>query len=149
MTRILELDRGKLYDWTCDWDTFLIRKEAMLDAEEKVWAEFDKNLEKEETWAKRSPKARRARNEGRMRKLEANRRERAQRRERQGTAQLRMNDTVRSSDKVIEARDLAFSYGDKPVIRSCSTIIQRGDKVAILGANGAGKPPCCVCCWEN
>ena len=42
-TRILELDRGKLFDWTCDWDTFLVRKEALLEVEEREWAVFDKN----------------------------------------------------------------------------------------------------------
>ena len=139
-TRILELDRGQLFDWTCDWDTFLVRKEALLESQEKEWAEFDKKLEKEEAWARRSPKARRARNEGRVRKLEANRRERAQRRERQGVAQMKFSESEqRSGSKVVEAKNLAFSYGDKPIITSCTTIIQRGDKVALLGANGAGK----------
>jgi ABC-type Mn2+/Zn2+ transport system ATPase subunit len=59
-TRILELDRGQVYDWTCDWDTFLVRKEALLEAQEREWADFDKKLAQEETWARRSPKARRA-----------------------------------------------------------------------------------------
>ena len=26
--RILEIDRGRLFDWSCDYDTFLVRKEA-------------------------------------------------------------------------------------------------------------------------
>ena len=34
-TRIIELDRGKLYDWSCDYQTFLKRKQNLLDAEEK------------------------------------------------------------------------------------------------------------------
>jgi ATP-binding cassette subfamily F protein uup len=138
-TRILELDRGQVYDWTCDWDTFLVRKEALLEAQEREWADFDKKLAQEETWARRSPKARRARNEGRVRALEAKRQERARRRERQGTAQLQFGETDRSGDKVVEVKDLTFSYGTKPVITACTTTIQRGDKVALLGANGAGK----------
>ncbi len=138
-TRILELDRGQLFDWTCDWDSFLVRKEALLEAQEREWAVLDKKMAQEEAWARRSPKARRARNEGRVRKLEENRRERAQRRERQGTAQLRFSETERSGHKVVETKNLAFSYGDKPIITSCTTTIQRGDKVALLGANGAGK----------
>ncbi len=138
-TRILELDRGQVYDWTCDWDTFLVRKEALLEAQEKEWADFDKKLAQEETWARRSPKARRARNEGRVRALEAKRMERSKRRERQGTATLAFGETDRSGDKIVEVTDLKFSYGDKPIITSCNTVIQRGDKVALLGANGAGK----------
>jgi ATP-binding cassette subfamily F protein uup len=138
-TRILELDRGQIYDWACDWDTFLVRKEALLEAQEKEWADFDKKLAQEEAWARRSPKARRARNEGRVRALESKRLERAARRERQGSATLAFGESDRSGDKIVETENLTFSYGDKPIITECSTIIQRGDKVALLGANGAGK----------
>src|SRR5262245_55204095 len=43
-TRVLEIDRGRLFDWSCDYDTFLLRKEAALAAEEKQNALFDKKL---------------------------------------------------------------------------------------------------------
>src|SRR5690606_18003106 len=140
-TRILELDRGKIYDWTCDWDTFLVRKEALLEAQEREWADFDKKLAQEEAWARRSPKARRARNEGRVRALQARRLERAARRERQGTATLALGEAERSGDKIVEARHVSFAYepGGTPIVRDFSTVIQRGDKIALLGANGAGK----------
>ena len=45
-TRILEIDRGRLFDWSCDYDTFLIRKEDALAAEEKQAALFDKRLDR-------------------------------------------------------------------------------------------------------
>jgi len=138
-TRILELDRGQIFDWTCDWDTFLVRKEALLEAQEREWADFDKKLAQEEAWARRSPKARRARNEGRVRALQAKRLERAARRERQGTATLAFGESERSSQKIVETVNLSFSYGDKPIITACSTLIHRGDKIAILGPNGSGK----------
>ncbi len=138
-TRILELDRGKLYDWACDWDTFLVRKEALLEAQEREWADFDKKLAQEEAWARRSPKARRARNEGRMRALQAKRLERAARRERQGTAQIQVTEGARSGSLVAEAKGVSFAYGDRTIISRCDARIQRGDKVAILGPNGSGK----------
>jgi phospholipid/cholesterol/gamma-HCH transport system ATP-binding protein len=49
-TRIVELDRGKLTSWACDYDTYLERKTAYLDAEVKQWAAFDKKLVQEEAW---------------------------------------------------------------------------------------------------
>ncbi len=49
-TRILEIDRGRLFDWSCDYDTFLSRKEAALAAEEKQDALFDRKLAEEERW---------------------------------------------------------------------------------------------------
>ncbi len=63
--RIVELDRGNLVDWECDYETFLSRKQAVLDAEEKQWSTFDKKLAKEEIWLRQGIKARRTRNEGR------------------------------------------------------------------------------------
>ena len=63
-TRIIELDRGRLFDWTCDYQTFLTRKQAALDAEEKQNALFDKKLAEEEVWIRQGIKARRTRNEG-------------------------------------------------------------------------------------
>ncbi len=70
-TRIIELDRGNLADWSCDYDTFLKRKEELLDAEEKNWSEFDKKLAREEVWIRQGIKARRTRNEGRVRALKS------------------------------------------------------------------------------
>ena len=68
-TRIIELDRGRLFDWSCDYDTFLVRKEAALAAEEKQNALFDKKLAQEEAWLRQGIKARRTRNEGRVKAL--------------------------------------------------------------------------------
>ncbi len=87
-TRILELDRGKLYDWPCDYPTFLKRKEELLAAEERQNALFDKRLAQEEVWIRKGIEARRTRNEGRVRALKAMRDARQQRRERQGAARL-------------------------------------------------------------
>ncbi len=66
-TRILEIDRGRIFDWSCDYDTFLLRKEQALAAEEKQNALFDKKLAEEEAWIRQGIKARRTRNEGRVR----------------------------------------------------------------------------------
>ena len=66
-TRILELDRGRLTSWSCDYATYLERKEAALEAEARQNAEFDKKLAQEEVWIRTGIKARRTRNEGRVR----------------------------------------------------------------------------------
>ncbi|MCB9495288.1 MAG: ATP-binding cassette domain-containing protein [Fibrobacteria bacterium] len=137
--RILELDRGRLFDWTCTYDQFLERKQAMLEAEEKAQAEFDKFLAAEEVWIRKGLKARRTRNEGRVRRLEALRRERSERRESQGTVQMKIETAEKSGRKVVDAEKVSFAWGDKPILANLTTTIQRGDKLAILGPNGAGK----------
>jgi ATP-binding cassette subfamily F protein uup len=137
--RILEIDRGRLFDWSCDYDTFLVRKEEALAAEEKQNALFDKRLAEEEVWIRTGIKARRTRNEGRVRALEEMRRVRSQRRTATSTVKLEVQAAQRSGVLVADVEDVSFSYGDKPVLRNFSTTIVRGDKIGVIGPNGAGK----------
>ena len=138
-TRIIELDRGELVDWACDYDTFLERKQAVLDIQEKEWQKFDKKLAEEEVWIRKGIKARRTRNEGRVRALVKMRREREKRRTRNGMVSLNLADAQRSGKIVIQAENVCFGYGKKPLITNFNAIIGRGDKIGIIGPNGCGK----------
>jgi ABC transport system ATP-binding/permease protein len=138
-TRIVEIDRGRLYDWACDYPTFLKRRDELFSAEAKQQELFDKRLAQEEVWIRKGIEARRTRNEGRVRALEAMREERRRRRERQGVARIQAQDAERSGTLVIEAKDVSFGYGDRLVVEGLSTTILRGDKVGVIGANAAGK----------
>ncbi len=138
-TRILEIDRGRLFDWECDYTTFLKRKADVLAAEEKQEALFDKRLAAEEVWIRQGIKARRTRNEGRVRVLESMRLDRANRRQRMGNAKLQVTTADRSGELVLELKHVAFAYEDRPIIRDFSTLIIRGDRIGIVGPNGAGK----------
>ena len=137
--RILEIDRGKLFDWSCDYQTFLQRKQDSLDAEEKQNALFDKKLAEEEVWIRKGIKARRTRNEGRVRALKALREERSERRSKVGTSNLQIQEGQRSGNLIVEATDVTFEYGDHTVFENFTTTIMREDKIGIIGRNGAGK----------
>ena len=138
-TRIWEIDRGKLFDWSCDYDTFLARKADALAAEDKQNALFDKRLAEQEVWIRQGVKARRTRNEGRVRALKAMRVERSQRREQVGKTRLVIQEAARSGTLVCSVEGVSFSYGGRPILSDFSTAILRGDKVGIIGPNGAGK----------
>ncbi len=138
-TRIVELDRGRLSSWSCDYDAFLKRKRAALDAEAQEWAQLDKKIAQEEIWIHQGITARRTRNEGRMRALQALRAARRSRRQQPGSVRLQAQDAQRSGKRVIRATDLSYSYTDQPLIDHFSTTIMRGDKVGIIGPNGSGK----------
>ena len=138
-TRILEIDRGKLFDWSCDYNTFLVRKEAALEAEEKQNALFDKKLAEEEAWIRQGIKARRTRNMGRVRALKQLRLQRAERRTQPGQVRLEIQQGQRSGTLVAEAENVSFAYDDQPIVRDFSTTILRGDKIGVIGPNGAGK----------
>ncbi len=138
-TRIVEVDRGRLIGWSCDYDTFLTRKQAVLEAEEVQRAQFDKKLAQEEVWIRRGVKAQRSRAQNRIHALQAMRAERAARRERQGTARMTAQEADRSGFKVVTCTGLRFRYGERWIVRDLDLRIERGDKIGIVGPNGAGK----------
>ncbi|HKG53156.1 MAG TPA: ATP-binding cassette domain-containing protein [Anaerolineales bacterium] len=138
-TRIVELDRGKLFDWNCDYATFVKRKEEMLSAEQSQNAVFDKKLAQEEQWIRKGIEARRTRNEGRVRALKRLREMRKERRDLSGKVRMQISTENRSGRLVIEAEDVSYAFDDKIIIQNFSITIQRGDKVGIVGPNGSGK----------
>lgn len=138
-TRIVELDRGKIFDWDCDYQTFLQRKEGYLNAEQAQNALFDRKLAQEEQWIRKGIEARRTRNEGRVRALQKLREIRKERREKPGKVNLQIQEARKSGKLVLEAEDVSFGYSDQLIIRDFSFILQRGDKLGIVGPNGSGK----------
>jgi len=138
-TRVVELDRGQLFSFPGDYDTFMRRREGALDAENKADAQLDKKLAEEEAWIRRGIKARGVRNMGRVRALEQLRRERQARRDRVGRARMNIQDAEKSGKLVIEAEGVVAGYAGTPVVKAFSTIVLRGDRIGIIGPNGCGK----------
>ncbi len=139
-TRVVEIDRGKLHSYSCGFDRYPERREERLAVEERAFALFDKKLAQEEAWIRQGIKARRTRNMGRVRALESMRAERAARRDKQGNVRMAAQEAERSGKLVVEATDIAFAYpGKPPLFSKFSTIIQRGDRVGLIGDNGTGK----------
>lgn len=137
--KIIELDRGHLYQFEGSFEKFLRFREQQLAAEDKANKLFDKKLAQEEVWIRQGIKARRTRNEGRVRALESLRRERSERRELQGSAKIKISSAENSGKIVAELEGVSHSFDDNTVIRNFSTTILRGDRIGIVGANGAGK----------
>ena len=137
--RIVEIDCGNLTTWSCDYRTFLKRKDAALESEAEEKAQFSKKLAKEEAWIRKGIKARRTRNEGRVRVLLRMREERRAWRERTGSVRMQIQDAERTGKLVVEAKNITYGYDGKVYINSFSNTIIRGDRVGIIGSNGSGK----------
>ena len=137
--KTLDLDRGQLTRWECDYDTYLIRKAELLAGEAKQQAVFDKKLAEEEVWIRKGIQARRTRNEGRVRALKKMREERAVRRNIQGKTKLDLSDAQQSGRKVITVDEISYAWGEQTLIKNFSTTIWRGDKIGMVGLNGSGK----------
>jgi len=137
--RIIELDRGTLTRWDCDYKTYLERRQAGIEIEAKQNSLSDKKLASEESWIRQGVKARRTRNEGRVKALEKMRELRQARKERVGTVRMQAQEAERSGKLVIEAQELSYDYEGPPIISDFSATVMRGDKVGIIGPNGCGK----------
>jgi ATP-binding cassette subfamily F protein uup len=137
--KIVELDRGHLYQFEGTFERFLRYRAEQLAAEENANKLFDKKLAEEEVWIRQGIKARRTRNEGRVRALEAMRKERGERRVQQGKANFQVSSAERSGKIVAELSEITQRFGDKLVINKLSTTVMRGDRIGLVGANGAGK----------
>ena len=138
-TRIVELDRGKIYSWSCDYEIFLARKQMALDNEEAQRFEFDKRLAEEEIWIRKGVKARRVRNEGRVKALERMRAEKKAQRQQMGQVNMKAQEAQRSGHLVAKVANLGYWYEDKCLFKNFSTQIMRGDKIGVIGPNGSGK----------
>lgn len=137
--RIVEIDRGKLHFHECDYETYLDRREANRLGEQKQNDLFDKRLAEEEVWIRTGVKARRTRNEGRVRALEALREQHKARRNQLGQVKSLSLDVTRSGSVVVEANQVNYSIGNRPIICDLSLLLTRGDKLGIIGPNGCGK----------
>ncbi len=138
-TRIVEVDRGRLYSWPGNYAEYLWRKREALAAETQAMREFDKTLAEEEAWIRRGVKARTTRNMGRVRALEEMREEAAARRKYQRRARIRAQFGEESSRRVIEAHKVNASIAGKTILRGFTHKIRRGDVIGVMGPNGSGK----------
>ncbi len=138
-SRIVEIDRGHLLDWQCDYPTFLQRKQESLENEETRNRLFDRKLTVEEAWLRQGVKARRTRDQGRLNLLLKMRAKRRLRQEQPGGVEMTLQEGRRSGNLVMAAENLGYAYPGKPVVCDLSTVILRQDRVGIIGPNGCGK----------
>ena len=138
-TRIVDLDRGKLVSYPSNYDLYLETKAEDLRVEELQNVLFDKKLAQEEVWIRQGIKARRTRNEGRVRALKKLREERRNRREVQCSAKIQIDQSTRSGKIIFDIENASYEVAGKTLLKNFSATIQRGDKIALVGANGCGK----------
>ena len=139
--RIVEIDRGLVTSWPGNYDNFLRRRDERWAAEELEAKRFDHRLATEEAWIRRSPGARRTRNMGRVRQLREMRRDRAARRNHPDRPdfRIRSSESERPGRRAIEATGITFGYPDAPLVKDFSCLVERGDRIGIIGPNGVGK----------
>jgi ATP-binding cassette subfamily F protein uup len=133
------LDRGQIRQIDRGFGAFEAWRDEVLAEEEREQHKLDRRIVNEEHWLRYGVSGRRKRNVKRLGNLHALRQQRRDFRGAAGTANLAAAEAEKSGKLVIEARDIAKSYGDRNIVDGFSIRVQRGDRIGIVGPNGAGK----------
>lgn len=133
------LDRGKTYRLEKSFVSFESWRDDMLEKEEVERHKLERRIAAEEDWVRYGVTARRKRNVGRLERLRGMRTERREQIRQLGTVKMEAAEGASSGTKVIDAKGIAFSYGDREIVKDFSLRIHRGNRIAIVGPNGAGK----------
>jgi ATP-binding cassette subfamily F protein uup len=133
------LDRGKTQRLDRGFSGYEAWRDQLLEEEERDRQKLNRKIVAEEHWVRYGVTARRKRNVRRMALLGELRRERREARRQLGQVNFSVSEAGNAGTRVIEARNISKSYGDKAVVADFSTRILRGDRIGVIGSNGAGK----------
>jgi ABC transport system ATP-binding/permease protein len=133
------LDRGRTRRLEKSFSHFEEWRDAVLDEEERDQQKLGRQIVREEHWLRYGVTARRKRNMRRLGELQTLRERFRGHEGAQGLVKLQASDAAESGKLVIEAKNIAKSYGERKVVQDFSARIGRGDRIGLVGPNGAGK----------
>ena len=135
----LWLDRGKTSLLKKGFNHYEDWRDQEIELEMMRLQKLDRKIEREEHWVRYGVSGRRKRNVKRLAELSALKK---QRRDHQGppsNVKAQVSEADMSGKLVVKADKIAKSFGDRKIVSQFSIQIKRGDRVGLVGANGAGK----------
>ena len=134
---ILELDRGEGIPWKGNYSSWLDQKSKRMAQEEKTASKRRKALERELEWVRMAPKARQAKGKARLNSYEKMLNE--EQKQKEEKLEIFIPNGPRLGNKVIEARHVAKSFGEKTLYTDLNFNLPPNGIVGVIGPNGAGK----------
>ncbi|WP_116089672.1 energy-dependent translational throttle protein EttA [Sphingomonas crusticola] len=134
---VLELDRGRSLPFEGNYSAWLEGRSKRLEQEDREEKGRQTAIQQELAWIRQSPKARQTKSKARIRAFDELVEKQADRRP--DSAQILIQIPERLGHKVIEAKGLTKSYGDKTLFDDLSFTLPPGGIVGVIGPNGAGK----------
>lgn len=134
---ILELDRGEGIPWRGNYSSWLEQKDKRLAVESRGEDKRRKALQRELKWIQQNPKGRQSKNKARIASYE--RMLSAEGKEKLKEIEIWIPPGPRLGDRVIEAKSVAKSFGEKLLFDDLTFELPPGGVVGVVGPNGAGK----------
>jgi ATP-binding cassette subfamily F protein uup len=134
---ILELDDGKLYTYHGNYSNFLEKKAERIESEQASIDKAQNKMRRELEWIRKQPKARTTKAKYRVDAFEDLKvAATAKKKEELKTLDTEM---TRVGGKILEIENLAKSFGDRSIVRDFTYKFLKGDRIGVIGKNGAGK----------
>jgi ATP-binding cassette subfamily F protein uup len=134
---IIELESGNLFRYKGNYSHFLEKQALRKDNQGKETDKARNLLRKEQEWMNRMPKARTTKSKSRIESF-YELKEKASRQESGERMKLNVEGT-RMGNKILEIKDVSFSWPELPIIEHFSYTFKKNEKVGIIGRNGTGK----------
>lgn len=134
---IVELDRGKIYNYSGNYAYFLEKKSEREAADESTFHKNKNLLKKELEWMRRMPQARGTKSQARIDAfydLDAKTKQRSD--NQKVTLNVKMS---RQGNKILELDHIGQSFDGKTIIEDFSYTFKRADRIGLAGKNGTGK----------
>lgn len=134
---IWELDNENIYTYKGNYENFIEKKAARIESDSASIDKARNTYRKELEWMRKQPKARTTKSKSRQDAFyEIEKVAKKKIEDKQIELQLKMN---RLGGKVVELKKLYKSYGDKKILSGFDYTFKKGERVGIIGKNGAGK----------
>lgn len=135
-SRIVELDKGKLYSYQGGYEKYLELKAERIEMAEATERKRQSILRTEIAWMQRGARARSTKQKAHIQRYEALRDQEGPQYDR--NVQLE-SIASRLGRTTVELKDISKSYGDKVLLKDFTYIFLKNDRVGIIGPNGSGK----------
>jgi len=134
---ILELDRGEGIPWKGNYSSWLDQKSIRMAQEEKVASKRRKTLERELDWVRQGSKGRQTKQKARLQNYDKLLNE--DQKQLDENLEIYIPNGPRLGTNVIEATNVAKSFGEKLLYDNLNFTLPQAGIVGIIGPNGAGK----------
>ncbi len=135
--RIVEIDRSEMHSYKGGWDFYLEAKSERAGHEARTEANRQNFLRTELEWLSRSPQARTTKQKARIKRVEGVR-DQGGPKTNKAASQIAIQ-AARTGRTIIDIKDLSLELGGKQLINNLDLFLAKGDRIGVVGRNGAGK----------